>query len=125
MVKPINQYNHNTGCSSITGDAFVPNGAGWPDGYGGAYLFGDYVCGKIFSFKPKASGGFTRTVFASGLQWGPISFSFGSDGALYYTTYAGGGQVRRVAFVDNKALVADLRRSPPPSKLTRPSARAR
>ncbi|KAL8867642.1 MAG: hypothetical protein Q9198_008445, partial [Flavoplaca austrocitrina] len=105
--KPIHQYSHSSGCSSITGGAFVPNGAGWPASYRDAYLFGDYVCGRIFALKPKSGGGFTRTVFASVPQGGPVSFAFGPDGALYYTTYAGGGQVRRIAFVDNMAPVAD------------------
>jgi len=111
MVPPIAQYNHNTGCSSITGGAFVPNNAGWPSSYRDAYLYGDYVCGRIFSLQPNGGVG----LFANGLQGGPVSFAFGPDGSLYYTTYSGGGQVRRVAFVDNKAPVADVKASPDPA----------
>lgn len=77
MIGPIHQYNHNTGCSSITGGAFVPNNAGWPSSYRDAYLYGDYVCGKIFSLKPDSNGGFSRALFANGPQGGPVSLAFG------------------------------------------------
>lgn len=103
MVNPIHQYNHNTGCSSVTGAAFVPDGS-WPASYDRDYLFGDYVCGKIFKLTPKSGGGFTRTDFATGLgQGGPISMTFGphkQGKALYYTTFAGGdgGQIRRITY---------------------------
>jgi glucose/arabinose dehydrogenase len=63
---PIHQYSHSSGCQSITGGAFVPNGA-WRSSYDDAYLFGDFRCGKIFSLEPKRGGGFARTVFATGL----------------------------------------------------------
>lgn len=112
MTPPIEQYSHNTGCSSITGAAYVPNDAAWPSSYRDAYLFGDYVCGRIFKLTPNGNGGFTRTTFASGLQGGPVSFAFGPDGTLYYTTYSGGGQVRRVAFVENKSPIADIKATP-------------
>jgi glucose/arabinose dehydrogenase/Ca2+-binding RTX toxin-like protein len=97
---PIHEYSHNAGCSAITGGAFVPNGA-WPAAYDNSYLYGDYVCGKIFELKPKSGGGFTQNEFASGLgQGGPIDMAFGPHGAgqaLYYVTAAAGGEVRRIA----------------------------
>jgi glucose/arabinose dehydrogenase len=103
LTPPIHEYNHNTGCSSVTGGAFVPDGGSWPDNYDNAYLFGDYVCGRIFALKPRAGGGFARTAFAYGLgQGGPVATAFGpyrGGTALYYTTYATGeGQVRRIAY---------------------------
>lgn len=110
--KPIHQYRHDTGCSSITGGAFVPNDAAWPLSYRDAYLFGDYVCGGIFALRPRDGGGYDRTLLAGGLQGGPVSLAFGPDGALYYTTYDGGGQVRRIAFVNNKAPVAKAEATP-------------
>jgi glucose/arabinose dehydrogenase len=101
MVDPIYEYSHNTGCGSITGGAFVPNGA-WPAAYDNGYLYSDYVCGRIFRLTPAAGGGYTSTDFATGLgsssavhlTFGP----FGTSQALYYTTYAGGGQVRRISY---------------------------
>ncbi|MBA4117248.1 MAG: PQQ-dependent sugar dehydrogenase, partial [Rubrobacter sp.] len=68
--KPIHQYSHNTGCSSITGGAFVPNDAGWPLSYRDAYLFGDYVCGRIFELERNANGGYDATAFATNLGQG-------------------------------------------------------
>ena len=99
MTNPIFDYGRSDGCGSITGGAFVPNGT-WPADYQGKYLFADYVCGRIFRLDPNGSGGFTRTNFATGLggssavhlRFGPA----GSGQALYYTTYASGGQIRRI-----------------------------
>ena len=98
---PIHEYSHSTGCSSVTGGAFVPNGV-WPAEYDSSYLFGDYVCNKIFELTPKSGGGFTRTEFATGLgAGGPIAMAFGPYGsgrALYYTTFANNGEVRRISY---------------------------
>ena len=102
MTNPIHDYNHNTGCTSITGAAFVPNNV-WPSRYNRSYLFGDYVCGKIFKLTPKSGGGYTTTTFVNGLgRGGPVDMAFGpyrGRQALYYTTYASGsGQVRRIDY---------------------------
>ena len=100
---PVHEYSHDTGCSSITGGAFVPDGV-WPASYDGSYLYGDYVCNKIFELEPKSGGGFTQTEFASGLdQGGPVAIAFGPYGsgqALYYATYANGGEVRRITYTE-------------------------
>ncbi len=66
MSNPIYAYGRDTGCKSITGGAFVPGGA-WPAEYDGAYLFADYVCGKIFKLMPNGSGGYSAAEFVSGL----------------------------------------------------------
>lgn len=95
FTPPVYEYSHNSGCSSITGGTFVPDGV-WPAAYDDVYLFGDYVCGKIFLLTPAGS-----SEFASGIPIGPISMTFGpyrGGQALYYTTYDGGGQVRRIAY---------------------------
>ncbi len=117
MTNPISDYNHNTGCSSITGGAFVPSGA-FPAGYNRSYLFGDYVCGKIFKLTPRSGGGFNKTTFVNGLgRGGPVDMAFGpyrGGKALYYTTYASGsGQVRRIDYtVGNRAPNAVASASP-------------
>ena len=106
FTPPLHEYNHasqpdGTQCRSITGGAFVPNSAGWPAPY--TYLFGDYICNKIFALVPRRGGGFTRAVIATNLDdFGPISMDFGPFGtrkALYYTTFANGGEVRRIVYV--------------------------
>jgi PKD repeat protein len=74
----------------------------WPAEYDSSYLFADYVCNKIFELTPKSGGGFTQTEFATGLGvGGPIAMTFGPYGsgqALYYTTYANNGEVRRISY---------------------------
>jgi glucose/arabinose dehydrogenase len=106
---PIHEYSHDTGCSAITDGAFVPNSV-WPAEHDNSYLFGDYVCNRIFELKPRSGGGFTQTEFASELgEGGPIAMAFGphsSGQALYYTTYGNGGQLRRIAHI------GDANRSP-------------
>jgi glucose/arabinose dehydrogenase len=98
---PIHEYNHATNCESITGGAFVPNDGSWPDAYDDSYLFADFVCNKIFELEPQQDGtGFDRNPFANVANGGPISMVFSPSGTkdLYYTTFAGGGQVRRIAY---------------------------
>ena len=116
MTNPIFDYGHTDGCASITGGAFVPAGF-WPPAYDGTYLFGDYVCGRIFQLVPNGAGGFTRVTFADGLgassavhlEFGP----FGASRALYYTTFAGGGAVRRIVYsAGNRPPVAAISATP-------------
>ena len=56
MIDPVFEYQHGgtsvpgttvSGCNSITGGAFVPNGV-WPSAYNGTYLLADYICGAMF-----------------------------------------------------------------------------
>ena len=122
MVDPFFEYSHGgsvpgtsvSGCGSITGGAFVPDGV-WP-GYDGAYLFGDYVCGHIFKIAQGGGGAWSAIDFASGAG-GVTAMTFGPHGngqAFYYLTYAGGGQVRRVSYNSpgNEAPVAAIDASP-------------
>jgi glucose/arabinose dehydrogenase len=104
MVDPIFEYAHGTqipgttspsSCNCVSGGAFVPDGL-WP-GHDGAYLFGDCTCGGIFRLD-EAAGVFSAGNFAAGLGT-VVHLAFGpyrSRQALYYTTFAGGGQVRRI-----------------------------
>ncbi|MEP7009968.1 MAG: PQQ-dependent sugar dehydrogenase [Acidobacteriota bacterium] len=112
MVPPIFEYSHGvqvpgstsgTSCNSITGGAFVPNGI-WPATYDNSYLFSDYVCGWIFRVAgANTNGPFTTTSdFATNLGGSSaVALRFGpylTTQALYYTTFSGGGQVRRVRY---------------------------
>lgn len=111
---PIHDYSHEaTGCGSITGGAFVPEGL-WPAPYSESYLFADYVCGKIFRLAPTADGGYTHQEFMTDvsvpvhLEFGP----YGSTQALYYLDY-GGGAVHRVVYESgNSAPVASFWQRP-------------
>jgi glucose/arabinose dehydrogenase len=108
LTNPVFSYRHTSDCAapgvagnSITGGAFIPNGV-WPAQFNGGYLFGEFICGKIFLLTPNGSGGFTASEFVTGLGAGSaVHMTFGpfqSAQALYYTTFAGGGQVRRISF---------------------------
>jgi glucose/arabinose dehydrogenase len=107
LTNPVFAYQHgdcNAGGvrgNSITGGAFVPNGV-WPAQFQGGYLFGEFVCGKIFLLTRNASGSPTASEFLTGLGSGSaVAMIFGpfqNTQALYYTTYAQGGQVRRISF---------------------------
>lgn len=116
MTNPIYAYRH-TDCSAITGGAFVPGGA-WPAPLSGSYLFGDYTCGKLWRLVPGTSGGFTADEFATNVPGpGPISMTFGPAGtgpALYYSTFANGGEIRRIRFTgaENRKPLAELTASP-------------
>jgi hypothetical protein len=106
MVDPIFEYEHGvtipgttspTNCTSVTGGAFVPNGV-WP-GFDGAYLFADFVCGEIFKLS-EAGGTWSASDFAI-LVGTVTSLTFGPHGngqALYYTTYANFGLVRKIFY---------------------------
>jgi glucose/arabinose dehydrogenase/Ca2+-binding RTX toxin-like protein len=112
MTNPIYYYNHDTGCSAATAGAFVPNGV-WPAQYDGAYLYGDYVCGKFFALSPDGLGGYSASEFASSLG-GITAAAFGPYGttqALYYLNWFG-GEVHRLAYnpgnrTPNADIVAD------------------
>jgi glucose/arabinose dehydrogenase/PKD repeat protein len=116
MTNPIFAYGRDEGCRSITGGAFIPNGI-WPSEYDGAYLYADYVCGRIFKLVPSGSS-YTSSEFATGLGGsGPVHLVFGPHGstrALYYTNYANGGQIRRIAYTGsaNRFPTAVLTASP-------------
>jgi glucose/arabinose dehydrogenase len=102
MTNPTYAYNHDqTGCQSITGGAFVPNGV-WPATYTGAYLYGDFVCGKIVKLTRASNGSYVASDFASGLgSRSAVAMRFGPSDqtqALYYTTYANNGQVRQIVY---------------------------
>lgn len=128
MIDPVYEYPRGTipgttvsGCSSITGGAFVPNGV-WPAAYDGTYLIADYVCGAVLRIP--TTGTPTAPLpnafaFVTGLgNSSATSLGFGPDGsgrALYYTTYAAGGQIRKISYVsagNSPPVVSSLTASP-------------
>lgn len=106
LTNPFFDYAHNAsgtfaGCRSISGGTFVPKGH-WPSSFDNSYLFSDFVCGKIFKLTRGSGGGYTASIFANSLgDYSAVHLNFGAFNggqALYYTTYANGGQVRRISF---------------------------
>lgn len=108
LTDPVFDYAHSSSgafanCRSISGGAYIPRGL-WPASYDNTYLFADFICGKIFQMKRVGSVR-TASVFADALgSASVVHLAFGrySDAqALYYTSYAGGGQVRRISYSAN------------------------
>jgi hypothetical protein len=102
MTNPIYDYNHDTGCMSATGGAFVPDGI-WPAQYDRTYLFGDLVCGRMFVLTQQPDGSFSRTDFAQGFgAYGLVDMVFGPSGAdwaLYYINWnAPGQEIHRITY---------------------------
>ena len=99
FADPVYAYEHGPAdCRSITGGAFVPATAGWPAAFNGVYIFADFVCGQLFELRNQGPGD-PLDPFGSGVA--AIHLAFGPDGALYYTTFDGDGQVRRIVPPDN------------------------
>lgn len=110
LTNPLVDYRHDANnCNSITGGAFAPYE--WPAPYHRAYLFSDYVCGKMFWIATDDQGTPRIEEFATGLdpvvamQVGPTD---GGRQALYYTTYQNrgqDGQVRRIIYTGSMKYV--------------------
>ena len=107
MIDPIFEYHHGDSipgttagnCGAITGGAFVPNGI-WPR------LRRQPICSATTTAagscadrrRPATSARTSRPSWATAARW-PLLFGPHRGGqALYYTTYADGGQVRRIAY---------------------------
>jgi glucose/arabinose dehydrogenase len=104
---PIHEYGRGGGCASITGGAFVPDGA-WPALYEDDYIFADYVCGRMFRLTPNGSG-WTASDFGSQLG-SLVAMTFGADGALYYATFDRG--IRRIRSTADRPPVAQVQANP-------------
>lgn len=88
LVKPIEEYDHPTGCS-ITG-GYVYRGAAIP-ALRGTYFYGDYCAGFVRSFRLAGNVATERTTWAS-IAVSPENItSFGEDaaGELYIVTQQG------------------------------------
>ncbi len=107
LTDPVLAYKHFTNpepspfqnCNSVTAGAFVPAGV-WPEGYTNAYLFGDVVCGRMFSL------GSDNKVELFAKELGQIiHMGFGpfeNTQALYYSSFNNGGEIRRVVYKTNQ-----------------------
>lgn len=109
---PIHSYMHSpeNPCGSVTGGAFVPNGA-WEPALDDAYLFADFNCGTINRMQPKAGGGWDVSVW--GTDGGTLlSTIFGPDDALYVSHFT--GEITRIRYVGggNRPPVARVTATP-------------
>jgi hypothetical protein len=102
MTNPIYYYGRDTGCSVITGAAFVPSGI-WPAPYDGAYLFADYGCGKIFRLVPGSGNSYSAVEFVTNVG-SPTAMTFGPYNGAQALYYAASGQIRRISYLGALAL---------------------
>lgn len=94
LVLPLGEYNHSSGNCSVTG-GFVYRGREFPLLYG-AYVFGDYCSGIVWTLHRDASGQWVQTQM---VDTDVAISSFGEDeqGELYVTGLANGVIYRVVA----------------------------
>ncbi len=91
LVKPVAEYNHDTGACSVTG-GFVYRGAAMP-GLGGRYFYGDYCSGEIWTFRLRKG----RAVEPWQAPFTVASLtSFGEDPAGELLLVSGGGTISRL-----------------------------
>ncbi|MGE0638678.1 MAG: sorbosone dehydrogenase family protein [Thermoanaerobaculia bacterium] len=93
LTLPVHAYSHRDGCS-VTG-GYVYRGAAIP-ALAGAYLFGDYCNGRIWTLRRDGNG---RARTELRLESGVAISSFGedADGELYLCDHGGGRILRLVA----------------------------
>jgi glucose/arabinose dehydrogenase len=95
LTLPIHEYDHSlTGCAVIGGHVY--RGQAMPS-LRGAYIFGDYCTGRIWSLRQDAIGAWVRTQLYDADFYMNIS-SFGEDeaGELYVTDFYSGSLFRLV-----------------------------
>ena len=90
---PLAEYGRDHGCS-ITG-GYVYRGRIYP-GLAGAYVFGDYCSGRLWTLQLDAQGAW-QMVQRANLNIRISSFGEGGDGELYLTDDAGGRLLRLTA----------------------------
>ena len=96
---PFLTYAHTQGSSAITGGVFL-KGSSFPAQYQNAYVFGDYARDYIHYLDLNSSGDIGPGGGEQGLATstnGPVDFTIGPDGALYYVAILS-GEVRRISY---------------------------
>ena len=101
ITNPLYAYNHfnlpNGGaeCGAITGGVLPP--AGWTGKAGSSYLYADFGCNQIFEVSGLGTTN-TVTTFATGVGTvvDMVMVEETAGWAMYYTTFANGGELHRV-----------------------------
>ncbi|HMO27493.1 MAG TPA: PQQ-dependent sugar dehydrogenase, partial [Tepidisphaeraceae bacterium] len=106
FTRPLYSYQHIGGGRAIAGAAFyTPDFMQFPASYAGAYFFGDYVNGNIWTINPDAppaSG--AAPVFATGAGT-LVDIDVAPDGSVYYLqrNTSTTGQLGRIQYTANLA----------------------
>ncbi|UGQ10880.1 PQQ-dependent sugar dehydrogenase [Yinghuangia sp. ASG 101] len=98
-AEPLWTYQHGTMGTSVTGGV-VYTGSSYPEAYRGAYFFGDYSSGRLYTLRYDTAGNLTRAPepngFGTGIG-GPVKFSTAVNGDIVYADI-GGAKLRRLVY---------------------------
>lgn len=92
LTDPIFNYDHSQGDDAITG-GFVYHGIKTP-ALAGAYIFGDFISGRVWELTQDNSGTLTRTLLTNTAADDLSSFGQDQAGELYLARYSSGTIVR-------------------------------
>jgi len=105
---PIATYRHNHVQAAVVGGT-VYTGSSYPAAYAGAFFYGDYGRGQVWTLTTDPAGNLTRAPepdgFATGVP-GPVAFDPGPNGDITFADLAGGTVQRLVYTSGNRAPVA-------------------
>jgi glucose/arabinose dehydrogenase len=92
LTDPIFNYDHSQGDEAITG-GYVYHGTKAP-ALAGAYIFGDFISGRVWELTQDNSGVFTRTLLTNTAANDLPAFGQDQAGELYLARYSSGTIVR-------------------------------
>lgn len=100
QAAPLHTYVHGPAGTSVTG-GIVYTGASYPEPYRGAYFFGDYASGRVYTMQFDDQGQVVRAPEAAGFGEGnglPVAFGAASNGDVVYADI-GGSVLKRLVYV--------------------------
>ncbi len=107
---PIVTYEHAGSGASVTGGVQY-NGAGYPMAYRGAWFYGDYARGMLWTLTTDETGHLQRAPETAGFGsnvGGPVAFQPGPGGDITYADISTGNVRRLVYATGNHAPSADI-----------------
>lgn len=119
-TKPLWTYVHGPLGTSVTGGV-VYTGSTYPAAYQGAYFFGDYASGRVYTLKYNAQGTLTRQPEANGFgaeNGAPVKFATTTNGDIVYADIIGSKLKRLVYAAGNRAPTAAATTSTNPTTRT-------
>ena len=85
-AKPLTSYAHGVMGTSVTG-GIAYTGTTYPAAYRGAYFFGDYAAGRIYTLRYDSAGNLTQAPETDGFitgNGGPVQFGTAANGDIIY-----------------------------------------
>ncbi|MCZ2836414.1 PQQ-dependent sugar dehydrogenase [Modestobacter sp. VKM Ac-2985] len=114
---PLYTYEHGPAGTSISG-GIVYTGESYPEAYRGAYFFGDYASGRVYTLRYDAQGDLVRAPETDGFGVDnglPVAFQAGPNGDVVYADI-GGSVLKRLVYVPgNRAPTASATLSTDPA----------